>query len=172
MCDGLPLVDALDPNRKDEPMARRPKDQGTARETTAVRNAEQHPGIHAQRAPNNAPSYDVDLRVAGLGTVRVEVKDRQQLNAHRTVKDAQAANPDRPVALLWHRTSKKDGAKRSHPDGPTLYMVDEDLFLRLLSLAGLAAFQYEWREHRVGQDVNDDIGRALEELDDLYPDFR
>jgi hypothetical protein len=111
----------------------KPKAKGTARETWLVNLARLY-GLAARRAPNNAPSYDVALDVRRLHGFRVEVKDRQQLNAHKTVKQARDANPGHPVALVWHRTSKPDGARRSRPDGPPLAMVPVAEWLFLLSI--------------------------------------
>lgn len=154
-------------------MANRPKNQGTSRETKTVRKAEEWPGIQAHRAPNNAQSWDVTMRLDGLGPLKVEVKDRQQLNAHKVVKNAQAVNADQPVALLWHRTSKADGAKRSTPDGPTLMMVDEQLFYALASMASILYTAWSFREHsNIVEAAWDDTARVVERLDERYPGFR
>lgn len=154
-------------------MANPPKKKGTQREVTTCKKAEEWPGIQAQRAPNNAPSWDVTMRLAGLGVIKVEVKDRQQLNAHRTIKDTQAANPGYPTALLWHRTSKADGAARSTPDGPTLMMVDERLFYALASMASMLITAWSFREHPgIVGGIWDDTAAVVERLDDMYPQLR
>lgn len=154
-------------------MANPPKKKGTEREVQTCKKAELWPGLQAHRAPNNAPSWDVTMSLAGLGPLKVEVKDRQQLNAHRVVKDAQAVNADQPVALLWHRTSKAAGAKRSTPDGPTLMMVDEQLFYALASMASILYTAWSFREHsHIVDSAWDDTARVVERLDERYPAFR
>ena len=154
-------------------MANPPKKKGTRRETETCRAAEEWPGLQAQRAPNNAPSWDVTVRLSGLGPLKLEVKDRQQLNAHRTVKDMQAVNQDQPVGLVWHRTSKAAGSSRATPDGPTLAMVDQRLFFALTSLASLGVSAWSFREHEgIVTGLWDDMARVVERLDDIYPGLR
>ena len=113
------------------------------------------------------------LRLAHLGPFKVEVKDRKQLNAHRVVKDAQAANADQPVALVWHRTSKADGAQRATPDGPTLAMVDEQLFYAMASALAILYQAWSFREHDGILDACwDDAAALIERLDERYPGLR
>lgn len=154
-------------------MANPPKKKGTEREVRTVERVKQWPGLDALRAPNNAPSWDVSARAEGLGTFRIEVKDRQQLNAHRVVKDATAANAGIPVVLVWHRTSKKDGAKRASADGPTLAMLDQDIFYALLSMASLLTRASTFRDHPgVVEQMFDDAGEVLDRLDERFPYWR
>lgn len=113
-------------------MKTRPKDQGTKRETCCVNDATAR-GFTAQRSPNNAASRDVDLTV-GENILRVEVKDRERLNLHQTVRDAEDANPDNPTAVYWHRYTRNNGNKRRTSMG-TVWVFPEDIGWRLLALA-------------------------------------
>lgn len=154
-------------------MANPPKKKGTHRETLTVKRAEAWPGIQAQRAPNNAPGWDVTVRAAGLGPLRLEVKDRQQLNVHRTLKDTQAANDGFPTGVLWHRTSKKPDAHRATPDGPTVVSVDQDLFFALMSMASLLMTAFTFNDHpKVVQGVWEDTADVVDRLDERYPHLR
>lgn len=98
----------------------RPKDKGTRRETKLV-NELGAAGIPARRAENHAPGRDVDLRTGPLRIV--EVKDRQQLNIHKTLAATLRNHPGHLAGVVWHRTSKADGAKRASPDGPTVWAL-------------------------------------------------
>lgn len=154
-------------------MANRPKKKGTARETATVKRAETWPGIHAERAPNHAPSWDVSLRAVGLGTMRVEVKDRQQLNLHKTLADTAAVNDGLPVAVLWHRTSTKPGNSRPSPDGPTLVAIEQDLLFALWSMASLLHTAWNFNDHPgVVAGVWEDAADVVARLDERYPLLR
>jgi len=102
------------------------KAKGTARETWLVKKF-LDAGLHAERAPNNLPSRDVDV---DLGPVRlpIEVKDRGQLNLQETL--AEVISRWGTGAVLWHRT--RPGNKKRVPVGPTLIAMDIDQFIRLV----------------------------------------
>lgn len=105
----------------------RPKDIGTARETWFVKKAKAA-GLEARRAPNNAKSEDVLIRVAGRELVH-EVKDRAALSIHQVLKDTVAEHGNE-AGVLWHR--KKKAGKTRVPAGPTLVAVTVDRYLDLL----------------------------------------
>jgi hypothetical protein len=101
------------------------KAKGTARETWLVRKFVAA-GFHAERAPNNLPSRDVDV---DLGfPFPIEVKDRGQLNLQETLQEV----IDRWGfgAVVWHRT--RPGEKKRVPVGPTLIAMDIDHFIRMV----------------------------------------
>jgi len=103
----------------------KPKAKGTARETWLVKKFIAA-GFHAERAPNNLPSRDVDV---DLGfPFPVEVKDRGQLNLQETLQGV----IDRWGfgAVLWHRT--RPGGKRRVPVGPTLIAMDIDHLIMMV----------------------------------------
>jgi hypothetical protein len=104
----------------------RPKQKGTARETWVVKKFLEA-GFHAERAPNNLPSRDVDVDFGGL-PMPVEVKDRGQLNLHATLKEV----IDRWGfgAVVWHRT--RPANKKRVPVGPTLIAMDIDHFINMV----------------------------------------
>lgn len=107
------------------------KDKGTKRETWVVRLLRGY-GLDATRAPNNLPSKDVELRFDGM-VFAIEVKDRKQLNIHATMQGVANYWEDEIPAVVWHKTKKAEGAKRSVPDGPTIIALRLHDFARLLS---------------------------------------
>lgn len=113
-------------------MANRPKQQGTSLESE-VRAAARRRGMPAQRYETGAPGRDVDID-SDLRWV-IECKHRQNLNAHKTVLASISQWPDRPVALIWKRLSRKNGHERRTADGPTLACVPYGDLLDLLALA-------------------------------------
>lgn len=112
------------------------KAQGTRRETWFVRKAEAA-GLTARRYENNAPGRDVDIEA---DTLRIfEVKDRANLNIHKTLADTINRWPGLPAAVVWHRLSRKDGNTKRTPDGPTIVALPVDDYLALLAAARKAA---------------------------------
>lgn len=109
------------------------KKKGTARETKVVGLLREH-GLDAERAPNNAPSKDVNLRVGSM-RFAIEVKDRQALPLHQTLAGVQEHWEDEIPAVVWHRTHKPDGG-RARPVGPTLIALRLDDFARLVAAIG------------------------------------
>lgn len=101
------------------------KAKGTARETWVVRKF-MAAGFDAERAPNNLPSRDVDVRLGGFD-MPIEVKDRGQLNLQETLKDVNVRYGI--GAVVWHRT--RPAEKRRVPVGPTLIAMDIDHFLAM-----------------------------------------
>lgn len=114
-------------------MVNRPKNKGTRRERMTDR-VFKAAGLKSKHLKNNAPSRDVDVQI-GNRTAIVEAKDRAALNPHKTVKQAQERWPDEIVALVWHRTSVKEGRSIPSPDGPTLAMLPVEDLAALWSLA-------------------------------------
>lgn len=112
-------------------MARRPRDIGTGRETWFVNKAKKH-GLEAWRDENNNACSDVIIEAHRK--LRVEVKERANLNAHKLVKHMASLYPG-DARVMWHRASKSEGAKRKTPDGPPLMHVTVDEYLTLLLLA-------------------------------------
>jgi hypothetical protein len=104
----------------------RPKAKGTARETWLVKKF-LAAGLHAERAPNNLPSRDVDADLYGIA-LPIEVKDRGQLNLHETLEEV--IRRWGSGAVLWHRT--KPGNKRRVPVGPTLIAMEIDQFIDMV----------------------------------------
>lgn len=109
------------------------KKKGTARETKVV-NLFKDNGLDAERAPNNAPSKDVNLRVSGL-RFAIEVKDRQALPLHQTLADVERQWEGEIPAVVWHRTAKGDNG-RARPVGPTLVAMRLDDFAMLMTKIG------------------------------------
>ena len=110
-------------------MANPPKQQGTKRESALV-NEFTELGFASQRAPNNSPSWDVDLEL-GYTTLRLEVKDRQRLSVHKEVDQMLEANGDEhPSILYWHRYVKKPGNTRRTSMGG-VYIVPEHVMLTI-----------------------------------------
>jgi hypothetical protein len=107
----------------------RPKDKGTRRETYVVRLLQSY-GLDAKRSSNNLPSKDVDLRI-GDKVFAIEVKDRKQLNLHRTIVGVMNYWEDEIPAVVWHRTEKQEGAQRATPVGPTLISLPLEQFAAL-----------------------------------------
>lgn len=105
------------------------KDKGTRRETHVVRLLQSY-GLDAKRASNNLPSKDVDLRI-GDKVFAIEVKDRKQLNLHRTIVSVMNYWEDEIPAVVWHRTEKHPGAARATPVGPTLIALPLETFAAL-----------------------------------------
>lgn len=138
------------------------KAKGTARETRAKRDAEAV-GLEARRAENNLPGRDVDIVADRLRIV--EVKDRQQLNVHKTLADTARRWPNLPPAVLWHRTSVKAGNAKASPDGPTLLALPWDDYLDLLAVAKHA---YALVVHNA-PDSRYDLGLALAAIDRKWP---
>lgn len=108
----------------------RQKDKGTRRETAVVRMF-LAAGLQAQRAPNNLKSRDVDMTLKDGTEFAVEVKDRQQLNVHKELAQVVATWPGMMPAVVWHRTEKREGAKRSVPSGPTIIALRLEDFVAL-----------------------------------------
>jgi len=103
----------------------KPKAKGTARETWLVKKF-LAAGFHAERAPNNLPSRDVDV---DLGfPLPIEVKDRGQLNLQETLQEVITRWGF--GAVVWHRT--KPGNKRRVPVGPTIIAMDIDHFINMV----------------------------------------
>lgn len=104
----------------------KPKAKGTARETWLVKKF-LAAGFHAERAPNNLPSRDVDVDLKVL-PMPIEVKDRGQLNLHETLDEV--IRRWGFGAVVWHRT--KPGNKKRVPVGPTLIAMDIDHFISMV----------------------------------------
>ncbi len=114
----------------------KPKAKGTRREVI-VRDAALSRNMGARRSENNLAGRDVDVYADVLRVI--EVKDRQQLNVHKTLANTLKRWPEQRGAVVWHRTSKKAGAARSTPDGPTIAATTLDDFMDLLAIAKAAA---------------------------------
>lgn len=127
-------------------MANKPKQQGTNRETLVVRDHVEA-GLKARRDENNSACSDVVVET-GAGPVRVEVKDRQNLNAHALMKRMLELYPDDFNVLWFHRTSKKNGNARKSPDGPDLVHMTGSDWLQVAVLID-----------RVGK-AKDELGRG------------
>lgn len=115
--------------------------KGTARETL-WKNQGIERGFRAQRYENNAKCRDVDFTLADHTLVVHEVKDRQNLNGHKVLKEMVATYPGHLLALVWQRVTKAPGAKRSVPDGPTAVLIPAGTWLDVLEVveaAGVAA---------------------------------
>lgn len=87
-------------------------------------------GLKARRAPNNAKSEDVLIRVADRELVH-EVKDRAALSIHQVLKDTVAEHGE-TAAVVWHRKKKSATGGRRVPAGPTLVAVTLDRYIELL----------------------------------------
>lgn len=114
-------------------MANPPKQKGTKRETAVVA-AHEELGLVAHRDENNSKTSDVIVRPRGLRPIRLEVKDRQNLNAHKLMRGMAATYPGEFIGLWWHRTSRKNGNSRLSPDGPDLIHLPVDQWLQLAVL--------------------------------------
>jgi len=111
--------------------------KGKARERWFVQQVEQNGVLEARYAEHNGAGRDVDIRADLLRIA--EVKDRQQLNVHKTLAHTQSHHPNYPPAVLWHRVSKPSGAKRSIPDGPAIIALPYRDWIDLVEIAAAAS---------------------------------
>lgn len=107
--------------------------KGKARERWTVNQLEAGGILTARYSEHNSAGRDVDVKADVLRII--EVKDRQQLNAHKVVAATMKAHPNYPPSLVWHRVEKPAGAKRSKPSGPTLAMLPLLDYVHLLEIA-------------------------------------
>jgi len=137
-----------------------------------VRAAALRRGMPAQRYENNSPGRDVDVD-SDLRWV-IECKHRANLNAHKTVLHSIAYWPDRPVAVIWKRLSRKGDNARRTADGPTLACLPYGDLLDLLALARDAGALRDWT---TGQDdelaaIIETIVEHLDSMAAMYPEGR
>lgn len=145
-------------------MANPSKAKGTYRETWSVAQATER-GLPARRAETNQPARDVDVQADRL---RIhEVKDRQNLNVHKTLKASQVRY-DAPCAVIWHRTSRKGDNTRLSPDGPTIAALPVDDYLDLLAVARAAQAVRDYADDSLDF-VMDTLDEALTRIDRKYP---
>ena len=110
----------------------RNKDQGTTRERNVVNRALSR-GLFARRAENNLEARDVEIVLDDATTFIVEVKARQALSIHPTLKRVDELWGDVGIpAVSWHRLVKREDAKRRVQAGPELFAVPLDRMLDLL----------------------------------------
>lgn len=116
-------------------MVNRPKQKGTARETWLVKAASAC-GLAAKRFDFGAPGRDVDIHADVLRVY--EVKDRANLNVHKTLGNTLKRWPTHPAGVVWHRTSRKGENVKATADGPTVVCVPVQDHLDLLVVARAA----------------------------------
>lgn len=151
-------------------MANPPKKQGWELEVE-VRDAALAKGMPSQRFEAGAPGRDVDID-SDLRWV-IECKYRANLNAHKTVLHSIANWPDRPVAVIWKRLSRKGDNVRRTADGPTLACLPYTDLLELLALARDCGALRDADQAGMSLDLSSTIDTIVEHLDTMaaqYPE--
>lgn len=118
-------------NKGNAVLRTRPKDLGTKHETRIV-NAAQDAGLIAERIAEGG-QYDIgDVRIWAEDEWILEAKDRERLNVHQALENAQLKSGTTRTAVVWRRMVRKPGNTNRTQDGPIVVALDLDSFLRLL----------------------------------------
>lgn len=129
-------------------MTNKPKQQGTAAETKHVRRLRNdHPSLAVQRAPNNAPGRDLEVRLHDGTVIPIEVKDRANLNIHTLAAEVADKQPGSPPIVIWDRKSRKGDNVRRSADGPTIVAMPRDFWFDVLEVLSVLAHEQPWHLH-------------------------
>ena len=131
-------------------MTNKPKQQGTAAETKHVRRLRNdHPSLAVQRAPNNAPGRDLEVRLHDGTVIPIEVKDRANLNIHTLAAEVADKQPGSPPIVIWDRKSRKSGNVKRTADGPSITATTSEFFGYLLDIASVVSLESPWLLERI-----------------------
>ena len=108
-----------------------PKALGTTQETAVV-NTALDAGLQAERIAEGGINDLGDVRIWTNHEWIGEVKDREQLNIHKTLAKAINKSGTLDTFVVWRRMFRPAGAKRRQQVGPTIVALTLDRFLELL----------------------------------------